>query len=719
MATNLSAKIASAIRNATLGRAVARMRNSGIMGSQIASSIAAGIAGAGAGPSTIVNFIARAFKDSITISDLNAFGAPAPLPLGFSRAGKLHFFGQEVPVQLYKKEGTDQLVVRVKSTGQFVSGFNGWTIKGNELVWKKGQPVPQITTEIGAQRLANAVAEVPEIMNIAPDVIAPRVADAFRNALGNQGTQPPGAPRRQLRNGNHGRGTIIETRGGFPILQAPSFGPQASNGQDGGFQTPSGSNSENNFTFPVPPRQPRPVRRVLFPEGGTNNNGGGRPVRRPLFPEGGQGGGNNGGGRPPGGGGPPGGGNNNGAPSNTGANNGNNNFPRFIPSNKNVGNLTFKYIATVNGHINALAKFKKVKNAFEKEGYYRAWVRGNGANLPGLVNFVNSPNLGHNVNYKFGKGANGIGYHRSDTVPGAPPPRPGGGIGGFFRGLFGGPSAGGGGFGGPPRRFFRGGGGGFPRNSNNENYYERMMARQERNASLRYSRGAGRPGSGSIGANQAEMQNKLRRLMAERQAGTSGGRAPRGGPTRTPTEREQVAEKFANIITSNEKSAINNMGGSSAIQKILRESGGPIELEKASTALKNFPNKNMAIQMTGASPKAINAVMSIGGPNRANVILSVNHKLNVAQSSVRKARKAKRARKAKLAAPANRVRATLLKAMVKKFTKDEIVKIAGENALGTKDNKNKNTLVKNFTKYVRRQPKKKRSVASPKRSAKK
>ncbi len=159
------------------------------------------------------------------------------------------------------------------------------------------------------------------------------------------------------------------------------------------------------------------------------------------------------------------------------------------------------------------------------------------------------------------------------------------------------------------------------------------------------------------------------------------------------------------------------MGGSSVIQKILRESGGPIELEKASTALKKFPNKNMAIQMTGASPKAIRAIQSIGGPNRANVILSVNHKLNVAQFTVRKARKAKRARKAKLAAPANRVRATLLKAMVKKFTKNEIVKIAGENALGSKNNKNKNTLVKNFTKYVRRQPKKKRSVAGPKRKS--
>ena len=171
------------------------------------------------------------------------------------------------------------------------------------------------------------------------------------------------------------------------------------------------------------------------------------------------------------------------------------------------------------------------------------------------------------------------------------------------------------------------------------------------------------------------------------------------------------------MITSNEKSAINNMGGSSVIQKILKESGGPIELEKASTALKKFPNKNMAIQMTGASPKAINAVVSIGGPNRANVILSVNHKLNVAQSTVRKARKAKRARKAKLAAPANRVRATLLKSLIKKFTKNEIVKIAGENTLGSKNNKNKNTLVTNLSKYVRRQPKKKRSVAGPKRKS--
>jgi len=48
-----------------------------------------------------------------------------------------------------------------------------------------------------------------------------------------------------------------------------------------------------------------------------------------------------------------------------------------------------------------------------------------------------------------------------------------------------------------------------------------------------------------------------------------------------------------------------------------------------------------------------------------------------------------------------------LKAMVKKFTKNELVRIAGENALGSKNNKTKNSLVKNFTKFMRRQPKKK------------
>jgi len=314
MATNLSAKIASAIRNATLGRAVTRMRNSGITGSQIASSVAAAVAGAGAGPSTISNFIARAFKDSITISNLNAFGAPAPLPPGFSRAGKLHFFGQEVPVQLYKKEGKDQLVARVKSTGQFVSGFNGWTIKGNELVWKKGEPVPQITTEIGARRLANAVNEVPEIMNIANDVIAPRVAAAFRNALGNA---PPAPPRRRLVNGNSGRGTIEEigtahlpprrpegTIGNqwrwarTEAMRRRSEGASGSNGNNSGGRPPLAPAPSFEQWLPRPPgRGENNIQRqeAAMPQQGVGGVQPRRPVRRTLFPEGGQG---NGGGAP-------------------------------------------------------------------------------------------------------------------------------------------------------------------------------------------------------------------------------------------------------------------------------------------------------------------------------------------------------------------------------------------------------------------------------------
>jgi hypothetical protein len=253
-------------------------------------------------------------------------------------------------------------------------------------------------------------------------------------------------------------------------------------------------------------------------------------------------------------------------------------------------------------------------------------------------------------------------------------------------------------------------------NNNEEEYLRREMGRQ-RNAGLSWARGGSREMAAPRPRSQEQinMEAQLRRLEGMRR---TTGRAPRG-PESAPTEREKIAEKFASMMTSNEKKAVNNAGGSNLINKLVKEAGGPRKLIEAKEALQKFPNKNIAMKMTGASPQALNLVQNFGGPSKTNLIISANHKMNVATATVRTARKrrAKTKAKAKEVERANKVRATLLKAMVKKFTKNELVKLAGKNALGENNNKKKNNLVKNFTKYVRRQPKKRRSVTKPKTRA--
>ena len=243
-------------------------------------------------------------------------------------------------------------------------------------------------------------------------------------------------------------------------------------------------------------------------------------------------------------------------------------------------------------------------------------------------------------------------------------------------------------------------------NNNEEEYLRRELGRQ-RNSTLRELRGGSREMAAPLPRSRetSNMENQLRKLEAMRRTPP---RAPRG-PEGAPTEREKVAEKFASMMTANEKKAVNNAGGAALINKLVAEAGGPLQVAKAKNALAKFKNPTIATAMTGVSPKAMNLVTNLGGPNKANLILSANHKLDIAKKTVRKRRA-----KAKAKVTANKVRATLLKAMVKKFTKNELVKLAGKNALGENKNTNKNKLVNNFTKYVRRKPKKRRSVTGPK-----
>ena len=885
MATNLSAKVANAIRDASLGRAANRLRNMGVSNSQISNSIAAAIAGAGGNEG---NVIASVFKNAVTMGDLTPMNQTIPLPAGWAKAGRLKFLGKDTTVQLYRFGNKPQLFVRIHrgdDTGKFVKGFNGWTIVGNELVWKKGVPVPEIKTQNGANRFAQAMQQAtggrsgspePNInimqahfnwLKIANNKTEEEALNTlmkfskinretakkrYNAAMNWHRRQPPRVPSYLQGLGEFNNG--VEKRpprtlfpnsmqnfvnenlkqrqapqapasvgGGLaggaakriprtlfpnenlkqrpPLAPAPSLNafegiPPASPNVKAAAarraaaaeaetkrrrnaaqraanaaaeaqkraQTAEGTNNniaraqenarrarqaarEANAAYEEARRAEENAKRNAkqmppshfgIPPSNSESNNGGPPssVGTPGSVSNGGGppssvGTQSNNGRPPNGG-PPNGGPPNGGPPNGGppannggppANNGGppgsnlNKFPKFIAANNNFGKLSFKYIATANGHKNAKTAYKKVKNLFEKQGYYRIWNKGNGANLPNLKNYINVPNLGGNVNYVFAKGRNGrIGYYRFDAVPFT-----GGGNGG--NGGNGGGGGGGGGrrpgwfsgiFGRRGRRNEENGGSILRRmlgNYGNEEreYYRQEMARA-RNSRMRWNRGGSRQAEAprSRSGESAALENELRRLE---QAKRTPPRAPRGSE-QTPSTSQKIAEKFASMMSVNEKKAVNNIGGSDAIKKLFANAGGPIAVAKATETMKRFPNKAVAVQM-GANTRAVNLIQKLGGPNKANLILSANHKLNIATTTVRRRRAKAKAKKAE-ATRADKVRATLLKAMVKKFTKNELVKLAGKNALGENNNKKKNNLVKNFTKYVRRLPKKRRSVAGPK-----
>ena len=159
-------------------------------------------------------------------------------------------------------------------------------------------------------------------------------------------------------------------------------------------------------------------------------------------------------------------------------------------------------------------------------------------------------------------------------------------------------------------------------------------------------------------------------------------------------------------LTPAENQVVSSVGDIQRVNRIFKEAGGPSKVSEAIAVLKTYP-RNKAVSMRLVSSAAANAVTKLGGPNRAIIAVAVNEKIVQARKRTKSAKKAK--------APPPQVRATLLKSLVKKFTKNELIKITGTNVLGA--GKTKNNLVKKFTKYVRRQPmtKKRGSVQGPQR----
>ena len=409
-------------------------------------------------------------------------------------------------------------------------------------------------------------------------------------------------------------------------------------------------------------------------------------------------------------------------------------FPKFIPSPKNVGRLSYVFLNSLNKQ----AELKNVQKMlrWNKPGYYQVWRNKGGFNEVNLAppnvnvpNFVNVPNMNRVVGYKYYKAGTLknyplAGYLRNDVLystsggnagrgngknagtegnggsggGGRPPggggwlPEPGGSI--FGRGFM--------------RRLFGGG----------RSYYNNLN-NLERNERLRWARGGRRAMRSPRGMSERErnlmaQMNELRR--AQRGNGVSRKRPGLPGPQ--PTEREQIAEKFSSMMTANEKKAVNNMGGANTINKIFKEAGGPIEVSKAVNALRKFPNKTIAAQVTGVKPQVLNLVQNLGGPNRANLAISAVHKMNLATKSVKKAARAKRQRKAEKA-HRDKIKATLLLTMAKKFTKNELVTLAGKNVLNTNSNNKKNNIVGKFVKNLRGLPKKRRVVVRPSKLTKK
>jgi len=180
------------------------------------------------------------------------------------------------------------------------------------------------------------------------------------------------------------------------------------------------------------------------------------------------------------------------------------------------------------------------------------------------------------------------------------------------------------------------------------------------------------------------------------------GTVNRGTSTYPLLHPEDPRAKVIAGLSANERKVVSSTKDAEMVNRIIQGAGGPEKVKKAVEVLKYYP-KNTAVKMKLVTATAANAVNKLGGPNRANIAVSINRKIQ----TVVKQKKRRVTKKKAPPAAKPQVRARLLKAIVKKFTKNEIVKIAGENALGVKNNKKKNNLVRNFTKYVRRQPKKK------------
>ena len=204
-------------------------------------------------------------------------------------------------------------------------------------------------------------------------------------------------------------------------------------------------------------------------------------------------------------------------------------------------------------------------------------------------------------------------------------------------------------------------------------------------------------------------------LFNTRRAAPSAGTAPAPPnalrfPGIPAEQRAAIAAQATKNLTPNQKRVVNTAGGAQLVANIVAKAGGANKVKQAAEALQTY-SKNNAVRMGLTTNIAANAVNKLGGPMNAitaaaitnKIIAAMNRKVVAAKVAAKRKRKSKP--KPKPAPESPPIRARLLKAMVKKFTKNELVKIAGENALGSKNNKTKNSLVKNFTKFMRRQPK--------------
>ena len=202
-------------------------------------------------------------------------------------------------------------------------------------------------------------------------------------------------------------------------------------------------------------------------------------------------------------------------------------------------------------------------------------------------------------------------------------------------------------------------------------------------------------------------------LFNTRRAAPSAGMAPAPPealrfPGIPAEQRAAIAAQATKNLTPNQKRVVNTAGGAQLVANIVAKAGGANKVKQAATALQTY-SKNNAVRMGLTTNVAVNAVSKLGGPMNAITAAAITNKIVAAMNrkvvAAKRKRKSKPKPKPKPKPESPPIRARLLKAMVKKFTKNELVRIAGENALGSKNNRTKNSLVNNFTKLIRRQPK--------------
>ena len=182
-------------------------------------------------------------------------------------------------------------------------------------------------------------------------------------------------------------------------------------------------------------------------------------------------------------------------------------------------------------------------------------------------------------------------------------------------------------------------------------------------------------------------------------------------PSLPPEQKAALAAQVTRNLTPNQKRVVNTAGGAQLVANIVAKAGGANKVKQAATALQTY-SKNNAVRLGLTTNIAANAVNKLGGPMNAvtaaaitnKIVAAMNQKVVTKRAAVKRKQKRKSKPKPKPAPEAPPIRARLLKAMVKKFTKNNLVKIAGENALGAKNN-TKNARVANFIKFMRRQPK--------------